>query len=86
MRKLKQAPINQRPIILDFGPGIHPLIRKLLLDIHERGLSITSVARAAGISNKTLRNWQVGSTSPRIGDLEAVLNTLGYDIEAVKRD
>jgi transcriptional regulator with XRE-family HTH domain len=42
------------------------------------------VAEKAGISTATLRNWARGRTTPRLIDIEAVVNVLGSDLSVKK--
>src|SRR4051812_12882955 len=42
-----------------------------------RGLSLSALARKAGVSKATLSYWESGARRPSIGELETVLGALG---------
>ena len=43
---------------------------------HQR-VSQEDVATRSGISSSTMRKWRQGVNSPKLADIEAVINTLG---------
>lgn len=73
-----------------FGPtpkpalkGVHPFVK--FLDEH-RTMTLTLLGEKAGIDYKSINRWRLKGHPPRLADIEAVLNVLGYDLVLVKRN
>jgi hypothetical protein len=49
-------------------------------------VSSAHIAKAAELSDKKINEWVNGSSSPKIEEIRAAVNTLGYDIRIVKID
>ena len=75
----------QRQIIPE-GRGVHPIIRWLWKRINLDEWDQETLARRSGVSSSAMRKWRRGERNPRISELEAVINTLGYKIVIVERD
>lgn len=60
--------------------ALHPIYRTLREKLEASDLSVKAIARRAGFDVKTLRNWWRGHSTPRLQDLEAVFNALGYEV------
>lgn len=69
----KGARHNVDPLVQQLGELLRP-DAGLLLDI----------CRRAGIHRQTLRRWLVGTRTPNVADLRAVLEVLGYTL-SIKR-
>ena len=52
----------------------------------ERRLSYQRLANASHVFVTTLSNWEHGKNSPSLSHLEAVLDTLGYELEVVRKE
>ena len=75
-------PIMKRPI----NPaGVWP---DILFDIRrERGLTRKGLAQLTGISSNTIENYENNNTVSReLHRVEALLDAMGYDLEAIKRE
>jgi hypothetical protein len=62
----------------------HPLVRRLIELANQDQTTMGEVAVRAGLQPKTVCNWRYRN-SPRIGDYEAAVNALGYEIKIVER-
>lgn len=74
----------QRQIIPE-GRGVHPFVRWIWRRINLDEWSQEDLAKRSGVSSSALRKWRRGERNPRIGELEAVINTLGYRL-VIKED
>lgn len=63
----------------------HPLVRELHRLRHEEALSLDDLAQRSGISRATIWNWN-SRTVPKITDLEACYNVLGYTLRPSKKE
>lgn len=68
------------------GMAIHPIVRWIWTQINHQHASQEDVATRAGINSSTLRKWRDGVRSPRIMELEAVVNVLGYKLKVVLQE
>lgn len=66
--------------------GVHPLVRVMRDKLEESPFALKDVAKRAGYEPKTLRNWWMGRNTPKIQDLEAVFNAMGYQLTAIITD
>lgn len=64
--------------------GVPPLVRWAWDQMTSQRITQEEVAKRAGISSTTLRNWCQGRSSPKFMDIEAVVNVLGGEI-SIKR-
>lgn len=62
----------------------HPLVRRLWQEIIRQQVPIWLVADKAGIHRQTMRSWRY-HRPPKIADLEAALNVLGYKLAVVEK-
>lgn len=60
------------------------VVRFVYEEVNRQRLSVAKVLRLAGLHEDALRDWRNKGTSPRLGDLEAVLGVLGYRLVAEK--
>jgi transcriptional regulator with XRE-family HTH domain len=60
----------------------------ILFDIRrERGLTRKGLAQLTGISSNTIENYENNNTVSReLHRVEALLDAMGYDLEAIKRE
>ena len=63
-----------RPNNIDLGKRLYRLRT-------ERGVTISELARAVGLSSRQLQNIETGTTSPRIEQLQPILAALGVDFD-----
>jgi transcriptional regulator with XRE-family HTH domain len=62
------------------GKGVHPFVRwiwkRMNIDEWEQEL----LAKRAGVTSSAMRKWRRGERNPRISELQAVINAMGYDL------
>lgn len=67
--------------------GVHPIVRWIWREMNRQRASQEDVAKRAGISSSAMRKWRQGINSPKLSDIEAVVNVLGSEITVrYKRD
>jgi predicted DNA-binding transcriptional regulator AlpA len=69
-------PMGKRQI----GKNLHPYVRHIISVMDQRKISIRYIEEHAGVGAKTLWRWIAGLRDPRLQDIEAVLNVLGYKL------
>ena len=57
----------------------HPLVRQMFDEMNEQQCSQQTMSERSGINKNTFRSWRTKAV-PRIDDLEACLNVLGFEI------
>lgn len=63
------------------------LLRKLYNEvIYVQPLSIKQISKRAGVDDSTLFYWLRGTASPRLIQLESVVEALGYRLDLVPLD
>jgi transcriptional regulator with XRE-family HTH domain len=67
------------------GRGVHPFVKFIWRKINEELWSQEDVAVQSGVSSSAMRKWRLGDRNPRISELEAVINTLGYKLVLKER-
>ena len=65
--------------------AVHPFIRFIWRKINEEMWSQEDLAQRSGISSSCMRKWRRGERNPRISEIEAVINALGYKL-VIKED
>lgn len=65
--------------------AIHPLIYWLWKEMNHQCASQEDIAERSGVSSSAMRKWRTGTRSPRIMELEAVINSLGYQLTVRKK-
>ncbi len=63
------------------GMAIHPIVRWIWDQINFQQASQEDVAKRSGVSSSAMRKWRDGVRSPRLMELEAVVNALGFRIK-----
>ena len=63
---------------------MNPLVEKLFAIMADRGVTQEAVADISGVSAGTIRSWR-WRQSANMGNFQAVLNTLEYDLEIVEK-
>jgi len=56
------------------------VVRFLFSEMHRQGCLKKDLCEKVGINRNTLRNWNVQNV-PKINDIEAALNYLGYTLQ-----
>lgn len=57
----------------------HPLVRRLFAEMNEQQCSQQTMSERSGINKNTFRSWRTKAV-PRLDDLEACLNVLGFEL------
>ena len=60
--------------------AVHPFIRFIWRKMNEELWSQEDLAKRAGVTSSAMRKWRRGERNPRISELEAVINALGYNL------
>lgn len=58
--------------------SVHPFIRFIWSKMNEELWSQEDLAKRAGVTSSAMRKWRRGERNPRISELEAVINAMGY--------
>jgi hypothetical protein len=75
-----KQPFRNRTWVKEVQPGHHPLVSWLSDLIEIGGYSGRAVCDAAGVDPDLISNWRLRGTQPTIGNFDAVLNTMGYEL------
>lgn len=62
----------------------NPLLIQVFTEMRRRNMSIVEMSRRSGVSETTIRRW-LERRSPRLHNLQAVVNTLGWEIVLVSK-
>lgn len=62
------------------GKAIHPAVRWIWRQMNLQRVSQEDVAARSGVSSSAMRHWRNGNNSPKLSDIEAVVNVLGGKI------
>ena len=57
----------------------HRCVRFLFDEMHRQRMTQADLSERTGVCKDTLKHWRL-YTMPRISDLEAALNTLGFEL------
>jgi hypothetical protein len=57
-----------------------PFLKFLFSQMQEMGVSEAELARRTGICEATIRGWRT-RTTPRLMDMEAALNAIGFELK-----
>ena len=60
--------------------AVHPIVRWIWRQMNQQRASQEDVAERSGVASSTMRKWRQGINSPKLKDIEAVVNTLGGKI------
>lgn len=60
------------------------MIETFLITIKTSDFSISELSRRSGVPSRTIQNWIYNGVDPTVGNLEKVLNALGYEIKLEK--
>jgi hypothetical protein len=61
----------------------HPLVRRVFEEMNAQRYDTTALEAAAGVSASCIRSWRTRRT-PRVDNLEAALNSLGFELRIHK--
>ena len=63
---------------------LSPLMRQFFEIVEKAGLTWVDLSKLSGLSRETLIRWQ-RHNSPKVDNLQAALNSIGYTLEIKKR-
>ena len=63
---------------------VSPLMRQFFDIVEKAGLTWKDMSKLSGLSRETLIRWQ-RQNSPKVDNLEAALNAIGYRLEIKKK-
>lgn len=69
----------RRPPQLKIPDHVHPLIRRLFCEMSSQQIGVVEMAEKSGIHKDTFRRWR-DKSEPRLSDLDACFNVLGYEL------
>lgn len=61
----------------------HPFVKFLSREMARQRATLTDVAERSGVCIKTIGQWRSGGRTPKLRDIEAVVNVLGYEVKLV---
>lgn len=67
------------------GRGVHPFVRWIWKRMNLDEWTQEDLAKRSGVSASAMRKWRRGERNPRISELEAVINTMGFRL-VIKED
>ena len=76
--------MTKRPSPLPDDVYIHRLVRLIHEDVMGLNVTYEDLSNKSGIGANTIRKWRKNDSSPKLVDIEAVLQALGYQLVAVK--
>lgn len=59
------------------GPAVHPVVHWIWKEMNRQRASQEDVADRSGVSSSGMRKWRKGVNSPKLIDIEAVVQSLG---------
>lgn len=62
----------------------HPAVQFLFNQMFEQRMTQADLAEKTGFAYDTLKHWRL-YTMPRVNDLDAALNAMGYELKAVRK-
>ncbi len=74
----------RRPPRLSIPQTAQPLVRQLFEEMNRQQCGVVEMSERSGVNKNTLKDWRT-RTVPRIADLEACFNVLGFDIVVKER-
>lgn len=63
----------------------HPLVKEMYALMIKQRASAEDVCDRAGLGKKTIPNWRHTNFGPQLGNFEAALNALGYELKIVRK-
>lgn len=75
---------RRKPQTLRVPQNVHPLVSLVYEAMNAQRVGLQDTAARAGVDYRSISDWKSRKT-PSLRNLEAVLNTLGFDLVAVKR-
>lgn len=60
-----------------------PTVQTLFKIARDENFTQQELAKKTGVVESTLKNWRIRN-QPRVTDVEALLNALGYELQVVK--
>lgn len=69
-----------------FDDKAHPLVRHLFTTMNERRISKKLMSEKSGVEYSSFATWQNNRALPHLGNLEAALGVLGYEIVVQRRN
>jgi transcriptional regulator with XRE-family HTH domain len=61
----------------------HPFVKFLSKEMARQRATLTDVADRSGVCIKTIGQWRSGGRTPKLRDIEAVVNVLGFELKLV---
>lgn len=65
---------------------VHTLVHLISELAEDQGLTLGTLAKMSGVSERSIRRWRMGDTVPSIVDLERVFKALGHRLAITQED
>jgi transcriptional regulator with XRE-family HTH domain len=65
--------------------GVHWSVKWLWAEAKHKRITQLDLADKAGVSERIMRDWRIGVRAPKIVDVEAAVNCLGYELVLRKK-
>jgi len=62
------------------GRSVHPIVKWAWMEMQHQRMTVTQLSKTSGIGMRTINCWIRGATSPKLKDVEAIVNALGYHL------
>ena len=86
MRKpLVKVTKYRAPKIGKISKRAHPFVSLAWEEIIRQGVTVSSVSESSGVTRENIYNWKTRVNGPFLKQIEAVLDSLGYEIKIVKK-
>lgn len=63
---------------------VHPLVLALAQIRHRAGISQRALAAKVHVSHRSISNWEIGRSEPKVADVAALAEALGYRLTLIK--
>jgi transcriptional regulator with XRE-family HTH domain len=65
-------------------PGANKITVFALKEIKRQKIKIKDIEKRSGVSRSAMLSWRLYGAEPSVGNITALLNALGYDLEIKK--
>lgn len=85
MRKpLVKVTRHKAPKIGKISKRVHPFVLLAWEEIIRQRVTVSSVSESSGVTRENIYSWKKRINGPYLKQIEAVLETLGYEIKVVR--
>jgi len=62
------------------GKGVPPMVKWIWMEMQHQKISQLAMQDYSGVETKKFNSWVRGASSPKLVDIEAMVNALGYNL------